>query len=114
AVTGGALISHYSDSTNGSHYEKAVAITPDGSTFLRVCFPGKIFAARVPLWIYSFTREGNNWLLSWTVGGHLYQRQQRTNLTGGAWQNIGPVLTKRRAEIQRDLPSVFFRVITPR
>ncbi len=111
AVANGALISHYTDYTNGSHYDKAVAMTPDGSAFLRVCYPSKVFAARVPLWIHPLRQEGNKLLLSWSGGSGQYQLQQRTNLLEDTWQNAGGVLTNRTAELTPQSPNAFFRVI---
>ncbi len=109
AVPSGALISHYSDA--GSHYQRAVATTPDGQAFLRTAYDGQIYAARLPLWISSYTQAGGNGLLSWIGSGDHYQVQQRTNLIDGAWQNIGGVMTNRTAEIPLQLPADFYRVV---
>jgi WD40 repeat protein len=105
----GSLLSHSSD--NGSYYKRAVATTPDGKAFLHTRFTGAIYAARLPLWINSFTQAGDHCLLSWTGGGGHYQLQQRTNTFPGAWQNVGGVLTNRTGEIPLQFNSSFFRVV---
>jgi WD40 repeat protein len=109
-VATGALLSRYADA--GSYYQRAVATTPDGRAFLRTAFPGQIFAARLPLWLNSFTYAGPNGLLSWSGGDGHYQLQQRTSLTDGAWQNVGGVLTNRMAEVPLQNPNSFYRVIS--
>jgi WD40 repeat protein len=109
SVTNGSLISHSSD--NGSYYQRAVATTPDGRAFLHTRISGAIYAARLPLWINSFTLAGNNGLFSWTGGGGHYQLQQRTNVFTGIWQNVGGVLTKRTVEIPLQFSSSFYRVV---
>jgi WD40 repeat protein len=109
SVAGGSLICHSSD--NGSHYQRAVATTPDGRTFLHTRFPGAIYAASLPLWINSFTHAGDHCLFSWTGGGGHYQLQQCTNMLTSTWQNVGGVLTNRAAEIPLQFHSAFYRVI---
>jgi WD40 repeat protein len=111
SVANGAVVRRYSDSANGSYYQKAMAITPDGSTFLRVCFPGKIFAARVPLWIHSIAWDGNRCVLAWSGGRGPYRLQRRTNASDTTWQNVGRVLSNKTVKVLSPLPSSFFRVI---
>jgi WD40 repeat protein len=112
SVATGALIKSYSDN-NGSYYEKAIAITPDGGTFLRTCFPGQILAARVPLWIHSFALNGNTGLLSWSGGNGSYQLQRSTNEFNGVWQNVGAALSNRTAAIPLEGSQGLYRVIAP-
>jgi len=109
AVPSGVLIRHYADA--GSHYQRAVATTSDGQVYLRAAFAGQIYAARLPLFISSFTQAGSDGLLSWIGTGSHYQVQQRTNLVDGAWQNFGDVTTNKAAEIPIQLPGAFYRVM---
>jgi hypothetical protein len=108
-VTSGALISSYADS--GSHYQKAVATTPDGQAFLRSGWPGQIYSARLPLWISSHSQADGSAFLSWIGSGTNYQVQQRTNLIDGTWQNVGEVITNKTAEVPLQCPNAFYRVI---
>jgi WD40 repeat protein len=106
----GALLQHYSDSAHGSHYQKALAFTPDGSSFLRVCYP-EIFRARTPFVIYGFTRRNSKWQISWTGGNSLYQLQECTNLLNGAWQDLGGPMTNRTVEVELRSYHAFYRVV---
>lgn len=109
-VPDGTLIRHYSDSAHGSHYEKALAFTPDGSSFLRVCY-AEIFRARTPFAIHGFTRKDSKWQIFWTGGSAPYQLQECTNPLNGIWQNLGGPLTNRTLEFEPRAPTAFYRVV---
>ncbi len=48
---------------------------------------------RTPLKISSFNHQTNSVTLTWnSVAGHLYQIQYANVVTGGPWNNVGPVL----------------------
>jgi len=109
SVNSGAVVSHSPDA--GSYYERAVATTPDGRVFLRARFPGHVLAARLPLWITSFSRNGETGVLSWTGGSGRYQLQQRTSLVDGGWEDFGGTVLSRTAEVPLHLPGAFYRVV---
>jgi WD40 repeat protein len=109
-VPEGTLIHHYSDSSHGSHYQKAVAFTPDGSSFLRVCY-SEIFRARTPFAILGFTRQDSKWQIFWAGGKAPYQLQECTNTLNGIWQNFGGPLTNRTLQFESRSSCAFYRVV---
>jgi WD40 repeat protein len=109
-VPDGALIGHYSDSAHGGHYQKALAFTPDGGSFLRVCY-SEIFRARTPFVIHGFRRENSKWRISWTGGNAPYQLQECTNQVDGTWWNLGAPLTNRTMELEPRTSNAFYRVL---
>ncbi|MDB6125204.1 MAG: repeat protein [Pedosphaera sp.] len=110
-VSDGALIESYEDNGSTNHYNRYIAFTPDGHTFLRARAVGEIFAARVPVALHPFTRNGPGLTLHWSGGAGTYQLQQKTNLTA-PWQDIGGVITNLSAEVTNQFPSSFYRVIS--
>ena len=109
-VPDGVLLRHYSDSAHGSHYQKALAFTPDGGSFLRVCY-AEIFRARTPFVIDEFTRENLKWRISWTGGSAPYQLQECTNTLNGTWWNLGVSSTNRTMELEPRPSNAFYRVL---
>jgi WD40 repeat protein len=110
-VPDGALIQHYSDSDHGSHYQKALAFTPDGSSFLRVCY-AELFRARTPFAIHGFTRKDSKWQISWIGGQAPFRLQVCTNLLNGTWQDWhAPPLTNRTMELEHRTSDAFYRVV---
>jgi WD40 repeat protein len=110
-VPDGALLQHYSDSAHGSYYQKALAFTPDGGSFLRVCY-SELFRARTPFALFRFTRKDSKWQLSW-LGGHApFQVQECTNSLNGTWQDLGSPLTNRTMELEPRTSNAFYRVVS--
>jgi WD40 repeat protein len=109
SVATGALIRRYAD--DGSHYQRSVATTPDGSAFFLSEFPGNIFAVRFPLWMHVPGIAGSG-LLSWSGGTGRFQLQEGTNLIDDNWHNLGGVLTNRSAVVSPPpTPARFYRVV---
>lgn len=110
-VPDGALIQHYSDSAHGGYYQKALAFTPDGGSFLRICY-SEIFRARTPFVIYEFTRKDSKWQISW-IGGHApFRIQECTNRFNGTWQDLDAPLTNRTMELESRASNAFYRVVS--
>lgn len=111
-VPEGAVIRQYSDSAHGSYYQKALAFTPDGASFLRVCY-SEIFRAQAPFAISAFQPAGSSWHISWTGGRAPFRLQECTNLLTGAWQDIAVPTTNRALVLPARTGSALYRVLTP-
>jgi len=111
SVPAGNLIRHYSDSANGSHYQKALAFTPDGVSYLRVCYP-EIFCARTPFIITSFQRENSDWRLSWLGGQAPFTIQECTNLLESSWHDIAVPTPNRTLSLPITTGNALYRVLS--
>ena len=90
-------------SPNGQHY--AYVGQPrnsDSPTFLVM--------ARRPLWISTSACTNNQASLQWSGGSGLFQVQQITNLTTGAWANVGAPTTNTSFTFPATNPATFFRI----
>ena len=85
--------------------------TPDGCSFLRICYP-EIFRARTPVAIYGFTRKNSKWQLSWSGGSGPFRIQECTNMLNAMWQDLGGSMTNRVTEVEPRSDNALYRVVT--
>jgi WD40 repeat protein len=87
----------------------AVDISPDGKLFAYGTGIGAVVLARMPVVITETQRVGGATIVCWQGGTGRYQLQMRTNLSAGAWQDLGSATTNLCAT--NVVPTnVFFRV----
>lgn len=83
-VADAQLLVRYEDVIN----PRSLDIAPDGKHFAYGDEVGAVVMARMPLWIHTVTREGNDITLAWQGGSGHYQVQARQTAGTGLWQNL--------------------------
>ena len=83
-VADAQLLVRYDDVNN----PRSLDIAPDGKHFAYGDDAGAVVLARMPLWIHTVARDGNDITLAWQGGSGHYQVQARQTVGNGAWQNL--------------------------
>lgn len=110
SVPDGRLLLTYPDLEASS-----VAVAPDGKHFAYgkgslTSAPGTVVLARWPLLVTGAGIRTNAMHLEWQGGTGLYQVEQRTNLSSGAWEAIAGPSTNTKFQIPLTNPAGFFRI----
>ena len=106
-VATGTLLASYDTAPDGSAL--SLDVSPDARLFAYGTYSGTVVLARLPVFIHTITRTGNETILHWQGGSGLYQLQSNTNFTTNGWQNLGPATTNTCAT-NVSSSTLFFRV----
>jgi WD40 repeat protein len=106
-VSDGALLGVYDRETVSVN---AISFSSDGRRFAYGRGDATVVMAYTPLWITESSRTNGELIFQWQGGSGRYQLQQRTNLTTGAWQDVGAPTTATGVTNNVSGASLFYRV----
>jgi len=88
----------------------ALAMSPKAGLYGYGRQDGKVFVARVPVFITEARLSAGQFITQWLGGSGLYQLQQSTNLSSDSWDNVGSPTTNTDVTNNVSGGSFFYRV----